>query len=126
MLTFSGSLRIFLAVEPCDMRKSFNGLYAMTEGTLQSDRKAGRFRLHHKRRNRIKILYFDGTGLWVMTKRLETGTFSWPKSSEAGRARLSLTPEAFAMLTTALIFATDADAAGMSGTDFFGNPNQFR
>jgi transposase len=100
MLTFSGSLRIFLAVEPCDMRKSFNGLYAMTEGTLQSDPKSGAiFVFTNKRRNRIKILYFDGTGLWVMTKRLETGTFSWPKSAEAGRARLSLTPEAFAMLT---------------------------
>ena len=82
MLTFSGSLRIFLAVDPCDMRKSFNGLYAMTEDTLQSDPKSGAiFVFTNKRRNRIKILYFDGTGLWVMAKRLETGTFSWPKSS---------------------------------------------
>jgi transposase len=57
MLTFSGSLRIFLAVEPCDMRKSFNGLYAMTEGTLQSDPKSGAiFVFTNKRRNRIKIL----------------------------------------------------------------------
>ena len=94
MLTFSGSLRVYLSVEPCDMRKSFNGLYALAEGTLKEDPKSGAlFVFTNKRRNRIKILYFDGTGLWVMTKRLETGTFSWPKSAEAGRARLSLTPD---------------------------------
>lgn len=78
MLTFSGSLRIFLAVEPCDMRKSFNGLYAMTEGTLQSDPKSGAiFVFTNKRRNRIKILYFDGTGLWVMSKRHATQCPFW-------------------------------------------------
>ncbi len=82
------------------MRKSFNGLYALAEDTLKVDPKSGAlFVFCNKRRNRIKILYFDGTGLWVMSKRLEQGTFSWPKSSEAGRAKLSLTPEAFAMLT---------------------------
>jgi transposase len=100
MLSFPGSLKVYLAVESCDMRKSFNGLYALAEGTLKVDPKSGAlFVFCNKRRNRIKILYFDGTGLWVMSKRLEQGTFSWPKSSEAGRAKLSLTPEAFAMLT---------------------------
>ena len=100
MLSFPGSLKVYLAVESCDMRKSFNGLYALAEGTLKVDPKSGAlFVFCNKRRNRIKILYFDGTGLCVMSKRLEQGTFSWPKSSEAGRAKLSLTPEAFAMLT---------------------------
>jgi len=100
MLSFPGSLKVYLAVESCDMRKSFNGLYALAEDTLKVDPKSGAlFVFCNKRRNRIKILYFDGTGLWVMSKRLEKGTFSWPKSSEAGRAKLSLTPEAFAMLT---------------------------
>ena len=100
MLSFPGSLKVYLAVESCDMRKSFNGLYALAEDTLKVDPKSGAlFVFCNKRRNRIKILYFDGTGLWVMSKRLEQGTFSWPKSSEAGRAKLSLTPEAFAMLT---------------------------
>ena len=45
------------------------------------------------------MLYFDGTGLWVLTKRLEEGTFSWPKTEAAGAVKLKLTPEALAMLT---------------------------
>jgi transposase len=41
----------------------------------------------------------DGTGPWVLTKRLEKGTFSWPKPGQADSPKLKLTPEAFAMLT---------------------------
>lgn len=100
MLSFTGSLKIYLAVEPCDMRKSFNGLYALAEETLQADPKNGAlFVFCNRRRNRLKILYYDGTGLWVMAKRLEEGTFSWPKPSESGQRRLKLAPEALAMLT---------------------------
>ena len=43
------------------------------------------------------MLYFDGTGLWVLTKRLEEGTFSWRKTAVAGAVKLKLTPEALAM-----------------------------
>lgn len=76
MLSFPGSLKVYLAVEPCDMRKSFNGLYALAENTLKIDPKSGAlFVFCNKRRNRIKLLYFDGTGLWVMAKRLEAETF---------------------------------------------------
>ena len=52
----------------------------------------------NRRRTRLKLLYWDGTGLWVMTKRLEKGTFSWPKDTE-GKRKLVLRPEALAMLT---------------------------
>jgi transposase len=41
----------------------------------------------------------DGTGLWILSKRLERGTFSWPKPSQTDSPKLKLTPEAFAMLT---------------------------
>jgi len=70
MLSFPGSLKIYLAVEPCDMRKSFNGLYVLAEEQLKIDPRCGAiFVFTNKRRNRIKLLYWDGTGLWVMAKR---------------------------------------------------------
>ena len=53
----------------------------------------------NKRHTRLKVLYFDGTGLWLMTKRLKEGNFAWPKSEDMGSAKLVLRPEAFAMLT---------------------------
>ena len=100
MLSFSGSLKVFVAVEPCDMRKGFNGLHAMASERLGEDPRQGAlFVFTNRRHNRIKILYFDGTGLWVMTKRLEEGTFSWPKTIEPGTTKLSIGPEALAMLT---------------------------
>lgn len=56
-------------------------------------------RLTNKRRRLIKVLHFDGTGLWLMTKRLEQGTFFWPRAAEEGQVKLELKPEAFTMLT---------------------------
>ena len=99
MLSFTGSLKAYLATEPADLRKSFNGLYALTANVLQERPESGAlFVFTNKRRNRVKILNFDGTGLWVMTKRLEKGTFSWPKGIEGNSGKLSLRPEALALL----------------------------
>lgn len=100
MLSFPGSLKIFVAVEPCDMRKGFQGLYGMATERLGEDPRQGAlFVFINRRHNRLKILYFDGTGLWVMTKRLEQGTFSWPKAVDPTMTKLSIRPEALAMLT---------------------------
>lgn len=100
MLSFSGSLKVFVAVEPCDMRKGFNGLYAAVTERLGEDPKGGAlFVFCNRRRTRIKILYWDGTGLWVLIKRLEQGTFAWPKLVEPNCTKLALTPQALAMLT---------------------------
>lgn len=97
MLSFSGSLKIFVAVEACDMRKSFEGLQALASTALCQDiREGALFVFGNRRRTRLKILYWDGSGLWVMAKRLERGTFSWPQGEEKV---LRLRPEAFAMLT---------------------------
>ncbi len=100
MLSLSGSLKVYVAVEPCDMRKSFNGLYAVVQEVLKEDPLKGAvFVFCNKRRNRIKMLYWDGSGLWILAKRLEKGTFYWPKSVDVKTRKLKLTPEALAMLT---------------------------
>jgi transposase len=100
MLSFTGSLKVFVALEPCDMRKGFNGLQSLVSEKLGADLKSGAlFCFSNRRHTRLKVLYWDGSGLWVLTKRLEKGTFSWPKTGEAGQVKLRLAPEAFAMLT---------------------------
>ena len=97
MLSFTGSLKVYVAVEPCDMRKSFEGLSALTANALKQDVCSGAlFVFSNRPRNRLKILYWDGTGLWVLSKRLERGSYSWPKGEEKS---VQLRPEAFAMLT---------------------------
>lgn len=100
MLSFTGSLKIFVALEPCDMRAGANTLQAWVSGRLQEDARSGAlFVFTNKRRSLLKVLYWDGTGLWIMSKRLEEGTFSWPTNLEKGATKLKLAPEAFAMLT---------------------------
>ena len=100
MLSFSGSLQVFVALEACDMRKGFNGLHALVTERLEEDPKAGAlFVFSNRRHTRIKILCWDGTGLRVLTKRLEQGTFSWPKPLGEGTTKLKLTPQALALLT---------------------------
>ena len=89
MLSFSGSLKVFVAVEACDLRKSFNGLHALVTERLGEDPRQGAlFVFTNRRRTRLKILCWDGTGLWVLTKRLEPQV-----------TKLSLTPQALALLT---------------------------
>jgi len=100
MLTFSGSLRVFVALAPCDMRKGFNGLQALVTERLGEDPRQGAlFVFSNRRHTRLKILCWDGTGLWVLSKRLEEGTFSWPKPMEPQTTKLNLTPQALALLT---------------------------
>lgn len=87
MLSLSRATRILVALEPVDMRKSFNGLYARVEAVLQEDPTSGHlFVFTNRHRNRLKILFFDGTGLWILAKRLERGTLGWPTGE--GRAFL--------------------------------------
>lgn len=84
---------------PATCARGFDGLYAPASRHLREGRLgAGRlFVFANKRRDRVKLLHFDGTGLWVAAKRLEKGRFSWP-AAEKGRAKLRLRPEALQML----------------------------
>lgn len=97
MLSLAATTRIYLAVEPVDMRKQFNGLWTVAVEQLKEDPFQGAlFLFSNKRRDRLKILYWDGTGVWVFAKRLEKGRFSWPVGSDT--RKLVLAPEAFGML----------------------------
>ena len=85
MLSFSGSIKVYVALEHCDMRKSFNGLHAAVSEKLKSDPLSGAlFMFSNRRRNLLKILYWDGSGLWVLAKRLEKGTYSVGLSLRGG------------------------------------------
>ena len=79
MLSIGGTTRVFLAVQPVDLRGSFNRLYGIVAEVLREDPKSGHwFVFTNRRRTRIKILVFDGSGLWILTKRLEAGRYTWP------------------------------------------------
>ena len=98
MFGLSNSVRVFLAVEPVDLRMSFNGLYGVVLDRLEEDPCSGAlFVFTNKRRSRIKTLYWDGTGLWVAIKRLEQGCFTWPRGVGVNE-KLELAPEALALL----------------------------
>ena len=99
MINFPSSVKVYLSVEPCDMRKSFNGLFSIAQNQLKEDPLAGGlFLFTNKRCNRLKILYCDGTGLWVLGKRLEQGRFSWPKGINVVNGKLNLSSRALALL----------------------------
>jgi len=99
MLNITGKLKVFLAVEPADMQKSFNGLYALATEKLKEDPQQGAlFAFTNKRKTLVKLLHFDGTGLWVGIKRLEKGTFSWPTGVDIEDGKLKLSNEALILL----------------------------
>lgn len=89
MIALSPATRIFVALEPVDLRQSFNGLSAWVKNQLQADPLSGHlFVFTNRPRNRLKILYWDGSGLWVCIKRLEKGTFAWPREGPGCAATL--------------------------------------
>lgn len=91
---------MFVALEPVDLRKSFSGLEGLVGERLGEDLRQGAlFVFTNRRHSRLKILYWDGTGWWWLIRRLEQGTFSWPKVVDPQKVKLKLAPEALAMLT---------------------------
>ncbi len=99
MLSFHSTLKVFVALEACDLRKSFTGLWAMASEQLGEDPKSGAlFVFGNRRRNRIKLLYFDGSGICILIKRLEKGTFRWPVSASDHETKLRLAPQALQLL----------------------------
>jgi transposase len=80
MLNLAPATRVFVALAPVDLRKSFDGLCALVTGVLDHQPTSGHlFVFTNKSRNRMKVLFWDGSGLWVCAKRLERGRFLWPQ-----------------------------------------------
>src|SRR5208283_4263600 len=79
MIHLPASVRVYLATSPCDMRRSFDGLHALVNAAMQLDAFAGHlFVFANRRRDRVKILYWDRDGFAVWAKRLEEGTYAMP------------------------------------------------
>jgi transposase len=92
MMPAGPATRIFLAPGATDLRKSFEGLSDLVRHRFQEDPLSGHwFVFANRAKTRLKLLYWDGTGLWVCAKRLPQGCFSWPPregETETGALRI--------------------------------------
>ena len=93
------SVKVHLAMGYIDMRKGIDGLAMLVQGVLHQDPFTGHLFVFRgrTRANLIKIIYWDGTGLCLFTKRLEHGVFLWPPSVDAGET-LSLSSAQLSLL----------------------------
>jgi transposase len=85
LLSLPTSVRIWLATQPTDLRKSFDSLAEVVRQQLQGDPLSGQlFVFRNKRGDRVKLLYWDEDGFVLVYKRLEIGTFRFPAAQAAG------------------------------------------
>jgi transposase len=97
------SLKICLATRPCDLRKSFDSLSVVVREQLREDPLSRKVYVFlNRQRDRIKLLYWDGTGLWILAKRLERGKFCHPRSLAGEESKVTLKPEALEMLLSGI------------------------
>lgn len=91
MIAPGPSTRVFLALGATDMRKGFDGLFGLVQSKLEADPLSGHlFVFANAARNRLKVFYWDGSGMWVCSKRLERGRYRWPEATgKDGRVELS-------------------------------------
>src|SRR5947209_20613205 len=85
MLSLPTSVRIWLASQATDLRKSFDTLAEVIRQRLKGDPLSGQlFVFRNKRGDRVKLLYWDEDGFVIVYKRLEAGTFRFPQAESAG------------------------------------------
>ena len=98
MLSFPPAVRIWLCVQPTDLRKSFDTLAELVRQHLHNDPLSGPvFVFRNQRGDRVKLLYWDEDGFVIVYKRLEEGTFRWPAVA-AGQPSVALRAAELAML----------------------------
>ena len=96
MIPVPTSTKVWLAAGVTDMRKGFNGLSALAEKVLEQDPFSGHLFVYRGRRgDLLKVIWFDGHGACLFSKRLEKGRFVWPS---AASGKVSLSPAQLAML----------------------------
>jgi transposase len=102
MFGLTTATRVFVAPGATDMRKGFDGLFGLVRDALGEDPLSGHLFLFANRdRTRVKVLVFDGSGLWVCSKRLEKGRFAWPAAAE-GQTRIAMRAEELTMLLSGI------------------------
>lgn len=84
MFRFEADLKVFVHREPIDFRGGINTLVTLVEQSMQLDPFARAvFAFHNRRRNRVKLLFYERTGFWLMLRRLEEDRFVWPRRQQA-------------------------------------------
>lgn len=85
MLSLPPAVRIYVCTQPADMRRSFDGLAAMTREVIRENPLSGHlFVFRNRRGDRVKILYWDRSGYCLWYKRLERGVFHFPEAEDGG------------------------------------------
>jgi transposase len=98
MVGLSPATKVYLAAGATDMRKGFEGLHGLVHDRFGLDPCSGHLVIFcNARRNRLKVLFWDGSGLWVCAKRLERGRFSWP-DPDGSPGCVTLSHEQFSLL----------------------------
>jgi transposase len=98
MFGWGPATHIYLAAGATDMRRGFEGLSGLVRDRLLADPRSGHvFVFANARRNRLKLIFFDGSGLWVCAKRLEKGRYRWPEAV-AHESRVTLSHEELALV----------------------------
>ena len=106
MIHLPASVRVYLCLAPCDMRRSFDGLHALVRDHLQLDAFTGHLYLFaNRRRDRLQCLYWDRDGFAIWAKRLEEGRYAIP-AGEAGARRIEMAPEELAALLSGIDLTT--------------------
>ena len=99
MLILPTAVRVYLARGATDMRKSIDGLTGVVQQVLTHDPFSGHlFVFCNRCRDRIKILYWEQSGFWLLHKRLEKGTFAWPATTECVTPQIEMTSAELAAL----------------------------
>ena len=103
MIRLPASVRVYLCLSACDMRKSFDGLHTLVREHLELDAFGGHlFVFTSRRRDRVKILYWDRDGFAVWSKRLEEGTYAIPLGDGSDERRREITAQELGALLSGI------------------------